>query len=184
MKELICIVCPNGCHLHYEEDGTISGAVCLSSTETLGHEKTFGANFTGKDAAGVDAVDTISGATKTTQAYKNAMKDALNAAIKGLAEPGCHILIDNYAHNAVYRPVRALADAGLAEFDLFDASGEDDEIPYNEQLVSAAFPYGMARWIFRENDDVSGSHEYYQLYATALMEATPLEVVEITDVYR
>lgn len=62
-------------------DSTISGAVCLSSTETLGHEKTFGTNFTGKDAAGVDAVDTISGATKTTQAYKNAMKDALNAAI-------------------------------------------------------------------------------------------------------
>ncbi len=62
-------------------DGTVSGAVCLSSSETLGHEKTFGANFTGKDAAGVDAVDTISGATKTTAAYKNAMKDALNAAI-------------------------------------------------------------------------------------------------------
>lgn len=62
-------------------DGTISGTVCLSSTETLGHEKTFGANFTGKDAAGVEAVDTVSGATKTTQAYKNAMKDALNAAI-------------------------------------------------------------------------------------------------------
>lgn len=56
---------------------------------------------------------------------------ALNCAIKGLAEPGCHILIDNYAHNAVYRPVRALADAGLAEFDLFDASGEDDEILEN-----------------------------------------------------
>lgn len=62
-------------------DGTVSGAVCLSSTETLGHEKTFGANFTGKDVAGVDAVDTISGATKTTEAYRNAIKDALNAAI-------------------------------------------------------------------------------------------------------
>ena len=62
-------------------DGTVTGAVCLASTETLGHEKTFGANFTGKDAAGVDAIDTISGATKTTGAYKNAIKDALNAAI-------------------------------------------------------------------------------------------------------
>ena len=62
-------------------DGTISGTVCLSSSETLGHEKTFGASFTGKDAAGVDAVDTVSGATKTTQAYKNAVKDALNTAI-------------------------------------------------------------------------------------------------------
>ncbi|MBQ9151112.1 MAG: FMN-binding protein [Clostridia bacterium] len=62
-------------------DGTISGAVCLSSTETLGYEKTFGENFTGKDAAGVDAVDTISGATKTTAAYKSAIKDAINASI-------------------------------------------------------------------------------------------------------
>ena len=40
---------------------------------------------------------------------------ALNAAIKGLAEPGCHILIDNYAHNAALRPVAALASAGFAE---------------------------------------------------------------------
>lgn len=62
-------------------DGTVSGAVCLGSTETLGHEKTFGANFVGKDSAGVDAVDTVSGATKTTAAYKSAVKDALNTAI-------------------------------------------------------------------------------------------------------
>lgn len=62
-------------------DGTVSGVVCLGSTETLGYEKTYGTSFTGKDAAGVDAVDTISGATKTTAAYKGAVKDALNAAI-------------------------------------------------------------------------------------------------------
>ena len=62
-------------------DGTVTGAVCLASTETLGYEKTFGENFTGKDAAGVDAIDTISGATKTTSAYKNAVKDALNTAV-------------------------------------------------------------------------------------------------------
>ncbi len=62
-------------------DGTVSGAVCLSSTETLGIEKTFGQNFAGKDAAGVDAVATISGATMTTAAYRSAVKDALNAAI-------------------------------------------------------------------------------------------------------
>lgn len=61
-------------------DGTVTGAVCLASTETLGYEKTFGESFIGKDAAGVDAIDTISGATKTTGAYKNAIKDALQAA--------------------------------------------------------------------------------------------------------
>ncbi len=62
-------------------DGTVSGAVCLASGETLGWEKTFGESFAGKDSAGVDAVDTVSGATKTTGAYKQAVKDALNTAI-------------------------------------------------------------------------------------------------------
>ena len=61
---------------------------------------------------------------------------------------------------------------------------EEDEIPYNEMLVSKAFPYGMARWIFRENDDIDASREYYQLYAVALTEATPLEYIEVEDVYR
>ncbi len=62
-------------------DGVVTGAVCLSSNETLSKEKTYGENFANKDAAAVDAVDTIGGATKTTAAYKNAVKDALNAAI-------------------------------------------------------------------------------------------------------
>ena len=59
----------------------VTGAVCLSSNETLGKEKIYGANFTDKDAASVDAVDTIAGATKTTEAYKNAIKDALNTVV-------------------------------------------------------------------------------------------------------
>ena len=62
-------------------DGTVSGAKCLSSTETLGKEKTYGENFTDKNAEQVAAVETISGATKTTQAYKDAIRDAMNAAI-------------------------------------------------------------------------------------------------------
>ena len=62
-------------------DGFVTGAVCISSNETLGKEKTYGENFAGKDAAGVEAVDTIGGATKTTEGYKNAVKDAMNTAI-------------------------------------------------------------------------------------------------------
>lgn len=62
-------------------DGKITGAVCLSSNETLGKEKTYGQLFTGKDEAGVEGVDTIAGATKTTEAYKNAVKDALNTVV-------------------------------------------------------------------------------------------------------
>lgn len=62
-------------------DGTVSGAVCLASTETLGKEQTYGQNFVGKDSTGVDAVEIISGATKTTAAYRSAIKDAINTAI-------------------------------------------------------------------------------------------------------
>ncbi len=64
-----------------DANGVVTGAVCLASNETLSKEKTYGENFTNKDAAGVDTVDIIGGATKTTAAYKNAVKDALNAAI-------------------------------------------------------------------------------------------------------
>ena len=62
-------------------DGVVTGAVCLSSNETLSKEKTYGENFTNKNADEVEAVDTIGGATMTTKAYKNAVKDALNTAI-------------------------------------------------------------------------------------------------------
>lgn len=61
-------------------EGVVTGAVCLSSNETLSKEKTYGENFANKDLAAVEAVDTIGGATKTTAAYKNAVKDALNTA--------------------------------------------------------------------------------------------------------
>ena len=64
-----------------DSNNVVTGAVCLSSNETLGKEKMYGEMFKDKDAEGVDAVDTIGGATKTTESYKNAVKDAINTAI-------------------------------------------------------------------------------------------------------
>ena len=62
-------------------DGTVSGALCLSSNETLGEEKTYGDKMKGQTADTIDAADTVSGATKTTEAYRGAVKDAINAFI-------------------------------------------------------------------------------------------------------
>lgn len=62
-------------------EGSVTGAVCLSSGETLGYEKTYGENMVGKTAENIDDVETISGATLTTTGYKNAVKDAINAAV-------------------------------------------------------------------------------------------------------
>jgi electron transport complex protein RnfG len=63
-------------------DGTVSKALCLSSNETLEKEKTYGENFKGLSANEVGSVDIITGATKTTKAYRDAVKDALNSFIK------------------------------------------------------------------------------------------------------
>lgn len=92
----------------------------------------------------------------------------------------CNVLLaETFPHENIFRRGKKLPELER----VLSVENEEDEIPYNDRMVRAAFPYGMARWIFRENDDVSGSHEYYQLYVNALLEATPLEVVEITDVY-
>lgn len=58
-------------------EGSVTGAVCLSSNETLGYEKEFGQNMLGVNSSTVDSIDTISGATKTTEGYINAIRDAL-----------------------------------------------------------------------------------------------------------
>lgn len=56
---------------------------------------------------------------------------ALNTAIKGIAEKGSHILISDLEHNAVARPVQALADKGCITYDIFKFSYDDDEIINN-----------------------------------------------------
>ena len=56
------------------------GALCISSGETLGYEKSFGENFKGLALDGVEKIDTVAGATKTTAAYRAAVADALRAA--------------------------------------------------------------------------------------------------------
>ena len=63
-----------------DASGKVTGAVCLSSNETLGQEKEFGNRFVGLDGDGVSDVDTVAGATKTTAAYRAAVADAVSAA--------------------------------------------------------------------------------------------------------
>jgi electron transport complex protein RnfG len=66
-------------------DGKVTGAKVVSSGETpaIGGAAAdkMTSEFTGKDTSNIDSVDTVAGATKTTAAYRAAIKDALNAAI-------------------------------------------------------------------------------------------------------
>lgn len=66
-------------------DGTVSGTKLIASQETpsIGGAAadTFSASVVGADITTVDGLATISGATKTTAAYKNAVRDALNTVI-------------------------------------------------------------------------------------------------------
>ena len=63
-----------------DASGNVTGTVCLSSNETLGVEKTYGDTLKGATIDTIDGIATVSGATMTTGAYKNAVKDAINTA--------------------------------------------------------------------------------------------------------
>ena len=66
-------------------DGTVSGSKLISSSETpaIGGVAAIDlASLTvGKNVSDIETVDTVAGATKTTAAYRAAVKDALNAAL-------------------------------------------------------------------------------------------------------
>ncbi len=103
-----------------------------------------------------------------------------NTEMQKFAVVWCNILLAETMRNEnVCR--RAKGQEELKKVPL--VKNEEDEIPYDEEMVRAAFPYGMARFVFRENDDISGSHEFYQLYVNALLESTPVIESEVEDVY-
>ena len=66
-------------------DSTVVGTKLISSNETpaIGGAaaNTFAPALVGKDVTTIDGVDTVSGATKTTEGYRSAVKDALNAVV-------------------------------------------------------------------------------------------------------
>lgn len=62
-------------------DGTVTGATYLQSAETNGAEKTYGEKLKGATLDSIDGIDTVAGSTKTTVAYRNAVKDALGAKV-------------------------------------------------------------------------------------------------------
>lgn len=64
-----------------DKDGVVKGATPISSKETLGYEKEYGDKLKDKTISDIDSVETVAGATKTTAAYKGAIKDALNSFV-------------------------------------------------------------------------------------------------------
>ena len=64
-------------------DGKVAGTKLIASAETpaIGGvaAEGFASAVVGADSATVDSIDTVAGATKTTAAYRSAVKDALNA---------------------------------------------------------------------------------------------------------
>ena len=65
-------------------EGKVTGTKLIASAETpsIGGAavNTFAPALVGKDSGNIESVDTVGGATKTTAAYRAAVKDALNTA--------------------------------------------------------------------------------------------------------
>ena len=122
---------------------------------------------------------------KVKECYEQAVsflpeKPEENTEMQKFAVVWCNIILAETMRNEnICR--RAKGQAELEKVPL--VKNEEDEIPYDEEMIRAAFPYGMARFVLRENDDISGSHEFYQLYVNALLESTPVIEGEVEDVY-
>ena len=103
-----------------------------------------------------------------------------NLDMQKFAVTWCNILLaETLVHENILRKEKNLPKLTRVP----QVEKDEDEIPFDDEMVRKVFPYGMARFVFRENDDVSGSHEFYQLYANALLEAVPVFAEEIEDVY-
>ncbi len=76
------------------------------------------------------------GAEPQNTAFTKNCTEALNIAIKGLVKKGDHIIISSLEHNAVFRPVYALHQAGYIDFDIADFSFDELQTVMNfERLV-------------------------------------------------
>jgi len=76
------------------------------------------------------------GAEAQNVAFTKNCTEAVNTAIKGLVKKGDHVIISSLEHNAVYRPVYALHQAGYIDFDIADFSFDEDETVANfERLI-------------------------------------------------
>lgn len=143
-------------------DGTVSGAVCLSSTETLGYEKTYGQNFLHKNKEESENVDTIAGATKTTAAYRSAVKDALNAAL---------IL---YGHDVDIRTEEEILRDNLSAA-LPSANGEFEKRFLTEKLVGVDAVYeanNKSGFVFLMDEQFIGLDENGKVLSEATEDLT------------
>ena len=67
---------------------------------------------------------------------------AINFAIKGIVKPGDHIIISNLEHNAVARPVYALFQKGIIDYDIAEFSFDKEQTINNfKKLIK---PYTRA----------------------------------------
>ena len=62
-----------------DNEGVVIGTKYFSGNETHKAKETYGERLLGKTISDISSVDIISGSTMTSAAYKNAVKDALNA---------------------------------------------------------------------------------------------------------
>ncbi len=67
------------------------------------------------------------GTEPETVLFTSNTTDAINRAIKGILNPGDHVVISDLEHNSVLRPLVALRDKGMITFDLAPVGRSADE---------------------------------------------------------
>lgn len=68
--------------------------------------------------------------------FTSSATHSINVAVKALLKEGDHVLISDIEHNAVYRPISALAKKGLISYDIYLSDSKD----ITDELRSKAKP--------------------------------------------
>jgi cysteine desulfurase / selenocysteine lyase len=82
--------------------------------------------------------------------------DALNLAIFGIFEPGCHVITSELEHNSVRRPLQALAQSGQIELSVVPARATGAVDPSEVEAVLRAHPRGTRLIALTHASNVTG----------------------------
>ncbi len=100
--------------------GRGSHALAMAAAEKIFECRSLAADFFG-----------ATGAEKVVFTMNTTM--ALNIAIKGLLKRGDHVLISDMEHNAVWRPIEALARGGVITYDIFSTFAAEKDV--SEEVI-------------------------------------------------
>ncbi len=165
-------------------DGKVVGTKLVSSSETpsIGGvaAEAYREKVIDKDISNIDGVDTVSGATKTTAAYRNAIKDALNSVII-LGGGNVDLRSDEEILNDNLSEALPSAEGGFEKHFFVEEIAGVDAIYLAQNKTGAVCMIGESFVAVDENGNVAGSFEE-SVAQTAISAVSKINSTILSDI--